>query len=385
MAPSSSMTPRERMLASFAGQPVDRFPVTAPYLMLTQSDHWTKITGLPPQEFYRWCLLPPNEHIQEYSRYHTVLPFDISQPNQWASGRDRHQYRIVQGEPPDDANWYREDTRTRRRDKLVLNLHEKDQEAEWERVVFSKKDVDEKVEIRSCAEILESGSLDYTQAYVKAYRQERFTTGTVINSFYSASWYVGLVNRFTLVYDEPELMHYLIDRLTHRNIEDIHAHATAGCDAVFIDDATATKDMISLKMYREFSLPYLTRQVKAAHNDGMKAILIYFGGVADRVEEIVSTGADALLMETSMKNFINDLDKIATQVDNRMLMFGNLNPVDDIELKDDANLEKSIAAQIAIGRRYGRFVSCTGSPLTPRTSMERLQNYIRLAQTLGVY
>lgn len=385
MSQTLRMTPRERMLATFAGQPVDCFPVTAPYLMLTQSDHWTKITGLPPQDYYRWCLQPPEEHILEYPRYQAVLPFDIAQPNQWASGRDRNDQKIVQGAPPDEANWYRENTRTGERHKLVLNLHEKDQEAEWPQVVFSLKDVEEKVNVSQCNDLLANGHLEYTQAYVKAYGRERFTAGTIINSFYGSSWYVGLTNRFTLVYDQPELMHALIERLTRRNIEEIHAHAAAGCDAIFIDDATATKDMISLKMYREFSLPYLKRQVEAAQNDGMKAILIYFGGVADRVEAIVTSGADALLMETSMKGFTNDLETIAAQVNNRMLLFGNLNPLNDLELKNDAELEEAMRRQIAVGKRWGRFVVSTGSPLTPGTTLQRMQKYIELGHTLSKF
>jgi uroporphyrinogen-III decarboxylase len=117
----------------------------------------------------------------------------------------------------------------------------------------------------------------------------------------------------------------------------------------------------------------------------MKAVLIYFGGIADRVEDIASAGADGLMMETSMKNFVNDLDSIAAQVNNRMLMFGNLNPLADIEMKSDSELEAVMAAQIAVGRKFGRFVVSAGSPLTPRTTLARMQKYIDLGHTLGSF
>lgn len=90
-------------------------------------------------------------------------------------------------------------------------------------------------------------------------------------------------------------------------------------------------------------------------------------------------------METSMKGFTNDLEKIAAQVNNRLLLFGNLNPLDDIELKSDQELEKVIAQQIAVGKKYGRFVISTGSPLTPGTTLKRLQNYIELGHALSAY
>jgi uroporphyrinogen decarboxylase len=159
----------------------------------------------------------------------------------------------------------------------------------------------------------------------------------------------------------------------------------AGTDMIFIDDATATKDMISVKMYREFSLPYLTRLVDEIHNLGMKAVLIYFGGISDRVEDILGAGADGLLMETSMKSFVNDLDSIAAQVNNRTLMFGNLNPREDVELKSDAELEAAMSRQIAVGKKYGRFVVSAGSPLTPGTSLARMQKYIELSRSLSEY
>jgi hypothetical protein len=382
MSFKSDMTPRERMLATFAGQPVDCFPVIAPYVMLLQSDHWVEITGQPAQTYYAWNLQEPQEHIREYERFHALLPFDISQPNFYIDARAvRRRKQVIPGE--DRESWYELDPLTGERKKLVLNLHEKDQESEWERVVFTEKDAVEQIPIKTASEILAEGTMDYVAAYVKSYGQTHYVAGNLVNAFYNSSWSVGLKNRFLLVHDEPELLHAVIERHHQRNIENARAMKAVGTDMVFIDDATATNDMISVKMYREFSLPYLKRLVAEIQSLGMKAVLIYFGGIADRVEDIVSAGADGLLMETSMKNFVNDLDSIATQVNNRMLLFGNLNPLADIEMKSDAELEKVMAAQIAVGRRFGRFVTSTGSPLTPRTSLARMRKYIELGHSLG--
>lgn len=377
------MNPRERILATFSGQPVDHFPVTVPYLMLFQSDFWERIYRQPSWTYYDWCLKNPADHLPAYRQMDEILPFDIAQPNQWASSRkDRQFLRIVEGA---DGIWYREDARTGSKEKIELNLHEKDRDVEWSRVIYSETDIDEKIAVHSASEILERGHLDYLSAYHKLWGHERWIAGTLINAFYMSSHYVGLTNRFLLISDEPGLLHAIIDRLTQRNIEEARALAQSGCDAVFIDDATATMDMVSKKVYDEFSRPYLKRQVDEIHNLGMKAILIYFGGIADRVENIVSVGADALLMETSMKGFTNDLDEISKQVDNRMLLFGNLNPIQDLEESTDEELIGRLNAQIAIGKRYGRFVVSTGSPVTPGTSLERVQDYIRWAHELSTF
>jgi uroporphyrinogen decarboxylase len=104
-------------------------------------------------------------------------------------------------------------------------------------------------------------------------------------------------------------------------------------------------------MYAEFSVPYMKRLMDAIHEEGMKAILIYFGGIADRVDQIVSLGADALQMETSMKGYINDLASIAAQVNNRMLLFGNIDPIGIVEQSSDAQLETVLMEQIHIGKK----------------------------------
>jgi hypothetical protein len=384
MTKPSRMTPRERMLATFAGQPVDHFPVTAPYLMLLQSDHWVKITGQPPQTYYAWNLQEPEEHVREFERFHRLLPFDITQPNFYVAPREvRRRCRIISGE--DGQNWYEVDPVAGERKQLVLNLHEKDQDSEWERVVFSWQDADETIHIQTAQEILDAGELDYVIAYKKVFGNEHYIAGNLVNAFYNSSWSVGLKNRFLMLYDEPDLLHYVIGRYHRKNIEQARAMKQAGTDMVFIDDATATKDMISVKMYCEFSLPYMKLLVDEIHNLGMKAVLIYFGGIADRVEEILSVGADGLMMETSMKGFVNDLDRIAAQVNDRTLMFGNLNPREDVELMSDAELEAAMSRQITVGKKFGRFVVSTGSPLTPSTSLARMQKYIELSRSLSEY
>jgi uroporphyrinogen-III decarboxylase len=378
------MTPRERMLATFAGQPVDCFPVTTPYPAINQADHWTIYTGQETWTYYDWAIQPPEQHVKEYERYSRQIPYDISHPHQWAVSRAVRPFlRIVpslEGQGYDQLN-----TLTGERLSLVLNLHEKDQESEWPRRVFTPEDAETLVGIPTTQQILDEGTLDYIQAFVQAYGQRHYTTAAVVNAFYNASHYVGLTNRFMMLHDEPELLHFILDRLTRRNIEEIRAFKRAGCDAVLIDDATATKDMISLAMYKEFSLPYLKRLIEAIHEEEMKAMVVYFGGIADRVEEIVSSGADALLMEASMKGFVNNLETIAAQVNDRLLMFGNLNPRDDVELKTDEELAAVMAQQIAVGKKFGRFVISTGSPHTPGTSLKRLQDYIHWGHCLSAF
>jgi len=87
-------------------------------------------------------------------------------------------------------------------------------------------------------------------------------------------------------------------------------------------------------------------------------------------------------MECSMKGYVNDYSEIAAKLGGAMCLAGNLNPYDDIEITTDEELEAKIRTMNRKGIEYGRYFASTGSPLTPNTSVKRIQKYIELSQKL---
>jgi uroporphyrinogen-III decarboxylase len=156
--------------------------------------------------------------------------------------------------------------------------------------------------------------------------------------------------------------------------------AAAGGDAIYIDDAMSTCDMISPAMFERFSLPYVTEMVREIHRLGHKAILIYFGGVMDRLEQIASTEADALCMECSMKNYTNDIGEVAERVGSRMTLFSNIDPVAVLQDGTDEQLAAEVCRQAAAGRAARGLVISTASPITPSTPLSRVRRFIELGQ-----
>ncbi len=103
--------------------------------------------------------------------------------------------------------------------------------------------------------------------------------------------------------------------------------------------------MISVRHYERFSLPYMKQMVDEIHRLGHQAIIIYFGGIADRLEQLAAIGADGLAMETSMKGYVNDIDAIAQTIGQRMTLFGNVDPVGCLQDAGDAALEAEVRRQ----------------------------------------
>ncbi|HGJ63934.1 TPA: hypothetical protein ENS27_00930, partial [bacterium] len=187
-------------------------------------------------------------------------------------------------------------------------------------------------------------------------------------------------NLYAMLIEKPELIEYLSHKLLEQNIESIRYYAKSKGDAIYIDDAMTTSDMISVKHYERFCLPYMKEMVKEIHRLGHKAIIIYFGGISDRLEQIASIGADGLSMETSMKNYINDIDYIAEKIGNHVTLFGNIDPVGILQNGADEELEAEITRQAKAGKKCRGFIMCSGSPITPFTSLERVQKFIKISK-----
>lgn len=372
------ITPKQRVLAVLHGRAIDRFPVVAPYLFLTQCDHWCEITGQPAWTFYEWLIQEPSEHVRMYDVFYRLLPFDMMQPWPGPTREERENLEVVhQGE----RHFYR-DRRTGELTPLNEDLHQREGPANQIRRIYDRDDVQRLVPRRSAQEILASGVYDHIQEARRAF-PDSFLMNGVVGTFWQCTAWVGETNLFSLLYDAPELIHYLSARLLENTIEDIRALAAAGEDAIYIDDALTTNDMISVDFYERFSMPYVKPMVDEIHALGKVAVLIYFGGVADRIPQILSLGADALNVETSMKSYVNDLAEISAQVGDKMCLWGNIDPIGVLQNGTEEELRRAIAEQVEIGRRTGRHMISTGSPITPLTPLPRIRRFIELGQELG--
>ena len=214
--------------------------------------------------------------------------------------------------------------------------------------------------------------MDYARRTVKVLGRETFIlTGGVVGTWWLCTHLFGLTNRFAMLREEPELVEYASARLLEVLIEEVRALAWAGGDAIYIDDATATCDMISAADYERFCMPYVRELIREIQAHGRKAVLIYFGGVADRVEQIASLWPDGLIVETSMKGYVNDIGRIADRLGGEICLFGNIDPVGCVQRGSERDLEREVERQAQVGRRHGRFVISAGSPITPPTPLAR--------------
>ena len=378
------MTNKQRVQAVLEGKPVDRCPVTSLYNFLYQQDHFSELTGLPPWRMQQWLAMSPEGHLELYARMQAAAPFEILQPQHTAPARA---WRMRQEFVEKDGHAFRHDRATdewAQLDVPASSGHATDYHANETRHVFTRADVKAHVTVTPAAQQLADGANDYVDAAVTRFGKDEFIlSGGVIGTLYSCHWHVGLTNLFACLIEEPDLIEDLSERILAQNLENIRRFAAAGGDAIYIDDATATCDMISPAMYERFSLPYLQAMVREIHRLGHTAILIYFGGVMDRLEQIAATGADGLSYEASMKGYVNDTAEIARRIGDRMALFSNVDPVAVLQNGTDADLEAEIRRQVAAGAPARGFILSTASPITPATPLARVRRFLEMGRRLG--
>lgn len=126
-----------------------------------------------------------------------------------------------------------------------------------------------------------------------------------------------------LMYNDPALMHKLLDTLAQSVAAYLNAQIAAGAQAVMLFDTWG--GMLSSEDYNEFSLRYAkqVRDLLTLENEGRRVPNILFtkgGGLW--LEEMANTGYDALGLDWQ-----TDIQHARTRVGDKVALQGNLDPL----------------------------------------------------------
>ncbi|HCS27273.1 MAG TPA: uroporphyrinogen decarboxylase [Spongiibacteraceae bacterium] len=125
-----------------------------------------------------------------------------------------------------------------------------------------------------------------------------------------------------LAYDQPELMHALLDKLAQSVVAYLNGQIRAGAQAVQIFDTWG--GALSAAGYQEFSLRYMQRIVDGLikEQDGRKIPCILFtknGGLW--LESIAASGCDAVGLDWTI-----DIGEARRRIGDRVALQGNMDP-----------------------------------------------------------
>ncbi len=125
-----------------------------------------------------------------------------------------------------------------------------------------------------------------------------------------------------MLYDQPALLHALLERVTRTTIDYLNAQVAAGAQAVMVFDTWGS--ILTPKTYHSFSLDYMQRIVDGVTRqaEGRKVpVVLFTKGGGPWLEAMAGTGCDALGVD-----WTTDLAEARAKVGDRVALQGNLDP-----------------------------------------------------------
>ncbi len=123
-----------------------------------------------------------------------------------------------------------------------------------------------------------------------------------------------------LMYDEPDVLHTLLAKLTKVLGEYLVRQTQAGADIVQIFDTWAS--IMSKDSFLEFSLPYIMQIVEHVKSHTNVPVIVFAKGANSSLQELADCGADVVGLDWTV-----DIGEVRDIIGDRVALQGNLDPV----------------------------------------------------------
>lgn len=142
-----------------------------------------------------------------------------------------------------------------------------------------------------------------------------------------------------------------------------------------ISDPTGSGDLISDRVFREFSLPQLQPLIAWAKEHGVYTWLHICGNTTDKLNSIAETGASCFSLDYKV-----NLATAKEKVGGKIALAGNIDPVSILNQKGPDDVRAAGHTCIEAAAAGGGFILTSGCDLPPTISLENLRAMLDLAQ-----
>lgn len=172
-------------------------------------------------------------------------------------------------------------------------------------------------------------------------------------------------------YDEPEMVHATLEKVTDFLLQYAQAYKAAGAHGVVMAEPAA--GLLSPALMGEFSAPYVKKIADAVQDDNFLLIYHNCGPAVNRmIPEVLATGAAAFHFGNAIS-----LAEIAPQIPADMLFMGNVDPV-SVFRNGTPELVRSETLRIMDECcKYPNFVISSGCDIPPVSPWENIDAFFR--------
>ncbi len=219
-----------------------------------------------------------------------------------------------------------------------------------------------------------------TQIYIDAIQKaclaitDRPVLAGVIGPFSLAGRIMDVTEIMYACYDEPEMVHTVLGKVTGFLIEYCKAYRDAGANGVVMAEPLA--GLLTPALSKEFSCAYVQKIVEAVQTEDFIVVYHNCGNATIAMSsEIVSTGAAAF----HFGNAISMLDMLPHIPADKVCM-GNVDPANQFKNGTPESIREATQSLMAQCCHYPNFVISSGCDIPPASKWENIDAFFAAAQ-----
>ena len=196
----------------------------------------------------------------------------------------------------------------------------------------------------------------------------------ILGPFSLAGRLMDLTEIMALCYDEPELVHSVLEMVTQFQITYGMAMRDAGADGIVMAEPAA--GMLSPSLIGEFSTPYAKKIIEAVETEN--CVFIYHNcgnSTLTLTKEIIDTGARAFHFGNAI-----DLSEMLKLIPSDKLVMGNVDPSEQFRNGTPESMHEATINVLGSCSQNPNFILSSGCDIPPASKIENIDAFFKTAQ-----
>lgn len=214
-----------------------------------------------------------------------------------------------------------------------------------------------------------------TQIYIDAIEKamelitDRPVLAGVIGPFSLAGRLMDVTEAMVYCYEEPEMVETILDKCTTFLINYINAYKAVGANGVVMAEPLA--GMLSPKLEKEFSAPYVKKIIDAVQDD---SFVVCYHNCGDNT---ILQAASFIENGSRLLHFGNSIDmaQMLPLIPENILCMGNVDPANEIMRGTPDSVKASTKAIMEKCHGYKNFVISSGCDIPPMSPWENIRAF----------
>lgn len=238
-------------------------------------------------------------------------------------------------------------------------------------IIGSIVNSEEEAEALEIPEIGAGRTQIYVDAIEKAVKliEDRPVFAGVIGPFSLAGRLMDVTEAMIYCYDEPDMVHTVLEKASSFLINYINAYKEAGANGVVMAEPLA--GLLSPTLEEEFSSAYVKKIVDATQTDDFIVIYHNCGNCTiQQIDSISKNGCKVL----HFGNFI-DMEEMLQKAPSELLIMGNLDPAGYFRNGTPEKVQEATMELLEKCSPYPNFIISSGCDIPPLSSWDNIQAF----------